>query len=145
MNMNIMDTNQTQPSTLDEDRPVQSTYDAPCREENPVRNPLCPWKTFEFKDDFFIDCPFNQKDDAKALGAKWAPAPWKTWYAPTQDIYWKLARWHIAKEDPAAKEARKAKRPRDMDREEWKWECAERRVQERIRRNLNIMDRHFCD
>ena len=40
-----------------------------------------------------IHCPFNQKGEAKALGAKWDKHD-KTWYAPTAEIYLKLGKWH---------------------------------------------------
>ena len=40
-----------------------------------------------------IHCPFHQKGEAKALGAKWDKHD-KTWYAPTAEIYLKLGKWH---------------------------------------------------
>jgi hypothetical protein len=42
----------------------------------------------------YIDCPFEQKEEAKALGARW-DSETRKWYAPTQEIYAQLTRWHI--------------------------------------------------
>ena len=40
-----------------------------------------------------IHCPFDEKEQAKALGARWNPRE-KHWYAPTQETYDKLNKWH---------------------------------------------------
>ena len=40
-----------------------------------------------------IHCPFAEKDEAKALGAKWDYV-FTTWFAPTQAVYDKLSKWH---------------------------------------------------
>ena len=40
-----------------------------------------------------IHCPFAEKDEAKALGAKW-DSVFTTWFAPTQAVYDKLSKWH---------------------------------------------------
>ena len=42
----------------------------------------------------FVYCPFTQKEEAKQLGAKWDPLN-KKWYAPSEDIYQKLKKWHV--------------------------------------------------
>jgi len=47
----------------------------------------------------YIDCPFEQKEEAKALGARWDSEICK-WYAPTQEIYAQLTRWHIKPKTP---------------------------------------------
>jgi len=41
----------------------------------------------------FIYCPFSEKDEARALGAKWDVQN-KKWYAPNDAIYGKLKKWH---------------------------------------------------
>lgn len=62
-------------------------------------------------DKFRIHCPFQQKTEAKALGALWSGAH-KTWYAANQETYDQLAKWHkpvdkpqktIAKRSPTKK------------------------------------------
>lgn len=40
-----------------------------------------------------IVCGFDEKDDAKALGAQW-DGERKVWYAPNADIFEELAKWH---------------------------------------------------
>ena len=41
---------------------------------------------------FDLDCPFSQKDDAKALGARWDPTN-KTWYVPADKDLRPFRRW----------------------------------------------------
>ena len=47
-------------------------------------------------DKFRIHCPFAEKDEAKALGARWSGAH-KTWYAPNQETYDQLAKWRAGR------------------------------------------------
>ena len=44
-----------------------------------------------------IIVPFDEKDEAKKLGAKWDPYL-KIWYAPTESHYKALTKWHIKEE-----------------------------------------------
>tara|TARA_Y100001963_G_C6600870_1_gene362449 strand:- start:61 stop:513 length:453 start_codon:yes stop_codon:yes gene_type:complete len=44
----------------------------------------------------YIYCPFNEKDEAKALGARWDPEERK-WYAVSDATYIALAKWHRPK------------------------------------------------
>ena len=39
-----------------------------------------------------LDCPFSQKDDAKALGARWDPSN-KKWYVPADKDLRPFRRW----------------------------------------------------
>ena len=41
---------------------------------------------------FDLDCPFSQRDDAKALGARWDPTN-KTWYVPAGKDLRPFRRW----------------------------------------------------
>jgi len=41
--------------------------------------------------------PFNKKDEAKALGARWDPSE-KTWYAPTEAVKQKCEKWLLPPE-----------------------------------------------
>tara|TARA_S200000501_G_scaffold363956_1_gene395493 strand:+ start:212 stop:568 length:357 start_codon:yes stop_codon:yes gene_type:complete len=50
-------------------------------------------------DKFRIHCAFQQKDEAKALGALWS-ATHKTWYAPNQETYDQLVQWHKPVDKP---------------------------------------------
>ena len=43
----------------------------------------------------YIQCPFVEKDEAKALGAKWDSSK-RSWYAPDTCTYKKLSKWHSA-------------------------------------------------
>ena len=61
-------------------------------------------------DKFRIHCPFQQKDEAKALGARWSGTH-KTWYAPNQETYDQLAKWHEPAAEPPAKTPKKSKFP----------------------------------
>ena len=61
-------------------------------------------------DKFRIHCPFAEKDEAKALGARWSGAH-KTWYAPNQETYDQLAKWHEQAAEPPAKTPKKSKFP----------------------------------
>lgn len=40
-----------------------------------------------------IDCPFNEKEAVKKLGARWS-AVHKTWYAPSSGVFLNLKKWH---------------------------------------------------
>jgi len=40
----------------------------------------------------YLDVPFSDKDEAKALGARWDPDS-KQWYAPNKDEYPKFQKW----------------------------------------------------
>ena len=48
---------------------------------------------------FFLDVPYSEKDDAKALGAKWDPKE-KKWYASSQKIKDKCHQWWSKDETP---------------------------------------------
>jgi len=58
----------------------------------------------------FIHCPFEDKEEAKTLGAKWNRNE-KWWYAPDEDTYKKLKKWHkkrtIPHEKPYQRESSK--------------------------------------
>jgi len=41
----------------------------------------------------YIFCPYEERNDAKALGARW-DSYCKRWFAPSAEIYASLARWH---------------------------------------------------
>lgn len=41
----------------------------------------------------YISCPYDERNDAKALGAQW-DSYCKRWFAPSAEIYASLARWH---------------------------------------------------
>lgn len=41
-----------------------------------------------------IYCPYKDKDAAKSLGAKWNNDA-KTWYAPSEQVYTLLSKWHV--------------------------------------------------
>lgn len=49
----------------------------------------------------FLSCPFEEKDEAKALGAKWDQAA-KKWYIPDGLDAAPFAQWYDAPPDPAA-------------------------------------------
>jgi hypothetical protein len=40
-----------------------------------------------------IDCPFDEKEAVKKLGARWS-AVHKTWYAPSSGVFLNLKKWH---------------------------------------------------
>lgn len=44
----------------------------------------------------YIQCPYDQKEEAKALGARW-DGEQKRWYAIDDITYGKLAKWHASK------------------------------------------------
>lgn len=48
---------------------------------------------------FFLNVPYSEKDDAKALGAKWDPKE-KKWYASSQKIKDKCHQWWSKDETP---------------------------------------------
>jgi len=50
----------------------------------------------------FIHCPFDEKEEAKTLGAKWNSNE-KLWYAPDEDSYGKLKKWHKKRALPLKK------------------------------------------
>lgn len=53
------------------------------------------WKEIENIDDvmrYYLVVPFANKDEAKALGARWDGEK-KKWYAPTGDVFEKTKRW----------------------------------------------------
>jgi hypothetical protein len=47
-------------------------------------------------DCYFIYCPYSEKNEAKALGARWNKKE-KRWYAADQTTYAALAKWHKPK------------------------------------------------
>ena len=47
----------------------------------------------------YIACHYTEKDQAKALGARWDPKV-KLWYANSFKTYNKLNRWHIKTTKP---------------------------------------------
>ena len=47
---------------------------------------------------FAINCPYKEKDQAKELGARWNKDN-KVWYAPSQQVYDLLSKWHYKKND----------------------------------------------
>ena len=61
-------------------------------------------------DKYCIHCPFKEKNEAKALGARWS-ATHKTWYAPDDDVYAQLAKWHKPDDKPQKTIAKKSKFP----------------------------------
>jgi hypothetical protein len=48
------------------------------------------------KQKFYIYCPYEDKEEAKSLGAKWDKDK-KLWYAPNKTIYNKLKKFHFMK------------------------------------------------
>jgi hypothetical protein len=55
----------------------------------------CGWKEIENIDDvmrYYLVVPFADKEEVKALGAKW-DADKKKWYAPSGDVFEKTKRW----------------------------------------------------
>lgn len=50
----------------------------------------------------YIHCPFEDKDEAKALGARWSPRE-KRWYAPDEATYGALKKWHKKRTLPREK------------------------------------------
>lgn len=61
-----------------------------------------------------LQCPYSDKDEAKALGARWDPAR-KTWYVIDPDDLGRFAKWigHLTGQVSVAKEktAREKNRP----------------------------------
>lgn len=60
----------------------------------------------------FVSCPYTQKEEAKALGAKWDPVN-KKWYAPSNEVYGKLKKWHVPSSDK-----KPYSRPKPLQQEE---------------------------
>lgn len=50
----------------------------------------------------FIDCPYEEKDEAKKLGAKWDGVK-KRWYASDEETFGKLEKWHNKRTGPREK------------------------------------------
>jgi hypothetical protein len=68
---------------------------------------------------FYLTVPFAQKDEAKALGARWDPAS-KRWYVPDGIDKSLFQRWHATDTDapPAATEPQNAQHPSSSNRKQ---------------------------
>lgn len=56
----------------------------------------------------FIDVPLHEKDEAKALGARWAPPPCRSWWVPVDQYTGAITRWPpklVGRTHPTVKDA----------------------------------------
>lgn len=91
---------------------VKKTWYAPTFEIG-MKMLSCGWKEIENIDDvmrYYLVVPFADKDEARALGARW-DGDKKKWYAPTGDVFEKTKRWAQAPPTPRAVATTSTSRP----------------------------------